>query len=85
MDPEQFENLIAAIVAAAVADGMPVDLKDLTFGFSGDGVSIRATPTEGDAYEGAMSAEQVAAALEMDASEPNADAEAQEPAQGEGG
>lgn len=86
MDPnEMLENLIAAVLHAAATDGMPTDLKSLTFDFTDTGVKITATPSDGSAaYEGEMDSEQIAAALDADAAEPGGDAEtADAPAEGE--
>lgn len=67
MDPDQLEQLIAHVVSAALADGMPVDgLTSLKIDFGADGVKLTATPESGEAYEAEMGADEVAAALGLE-------------------
>ena len=77
MDPDQFARLMEALFESALTDGMPVDgLASLKIDFGADGVKLTATPESGDPYEAEMSAEEVAAALEL---EMNSDERASSP------
>lgn len=83
MDPaELLPKVVCAVAEAAVADGMNADLSTVTFTFdkASGGVKIEAKPADGSApYTNDMSADELAAALEMDVTEDAAEGEAAAP------
>jgi hypothetical protein len=82
-DPaELLPDILCAVAAAAVADGMNPDLTSVTFTFDPKtgGVKIEAKPADGGTpYTNDMGADELAAALEMDVTEDAAETDAAAP------
>lgn len=71
MEPDEaLPQILEAATHAALTDGMPADLAEITFAFGDEGVTIRAKASDGTDYEAEMSRDEIAAALDaVEASE----------------
>lgn len=81
-DPEMSAEIILAVLDAAFAAGMSPDIKSFSVEFSDKGdAAVKATDSAGNAFDAAVSADDLAAAMDLEPADGEPDAAADEAVQ----